>query len=119
METTRQKRISKLIQMDLSEILQKDIRKNGIKNLLISVTKVSVTPDLNLAKAYISVFPSEKAEIILESINQNSKLIKHEVAQKVKHQLRKMPDLIFFKDDTLDYIEKIDKELKSGENPIE
>ncbi len=119
MESKRQKRISKLIQMDLADILQKDIRKNGIKNLIISVTKVNVTPDLNLAKVFISVFPSEKADLILKSINENAKLIKHEVALKVKNQLRKMPELVFYKDDTLDYIEKIDNELKSGKNPLD
>jgi ribosome-binding factor A len=119
METKRQKRIAKIIQMDLADILQGEVRKNGIKNLIISVTKVHVTPDLTLARAYISVFPSNKAEEILTSINKNAKQIKHAVAQKVKHQLRKMPDLEFYNDDTLDYIEKIDKELNSGENPID
>jgi len=118
METKRQKRIAKLIQQDLAEVLQSDIRKNGIKNLIISVTKIKVTPDLNIAKAYISVFPSDKMKIVLDSITNNAKLIKHEIAQKVRHQLRKMPDLQFFADDTLDYIDKIDEELKSGDNPI-
>ncbi len=119
METKRQKRIAKIIQKDLADILQGEIRKNGIKNLLISVTKVYVTPDLSLARAYISVFPPDKANEILENINNNAKQIKHEVAQRVKHQLRKMPDLEFYHDDTLDYIEKIDRELKSGDNPID
>ncbi len=119
METKRQKRIAKVIQKDLAEILQGEIRKNGIKNLIISVTKVHVTPDLTLAKAYISVFPSEKADELLNAINANAKQIKHEVAQRVKHQLRKMPDLQFYNDDTLDYIEKIDHELNSGDNPID
>ncbi len=119
METKRQKRIAKVIQMDLADILQGDIRKNGIKNLIVSVTKVQVSPDLTLAKAYISVFPSEKANELINAINKNAKQIKHAVAQRVKHQLRKMPDLKFYNDDTLDYIEKIDKELNSGDNPIE
>ncbi len=119
METKRQKRIAKIIQMDLAEILQGEVRKGGIKNLIITVSKVKVTPDLNQAKVYVSIFPSEKAENLLKALQSNAKLIKHEVAQRVKHQLRKMPDLIFFRDDSLDYIDKIDSELKNGENPID
>jgi len=119
MENKRQSRIAKVIQKDLAEILNGDIRKNGIKNLLISVTKVHVTPDLTLARAYVSVFPSEKANELIEALNKNAKQIKHAVAQRVKHQLRKMPDIEFYNDDTLDYIEKIDKELNSGNNPID
>jgi len=119
METTRQKRIAKIIQMDLAEILQGEVRKGGIKNLIITVSKVKVTPDLNQAKVYVSIFPSEKAEDLLKALQANAKLIKHEVAQRVRHQLRKMPDLIFYRDDSLDYIEKIDEELKKGNNPIE
>ncbi len=119
METTRQKRIAKIIQMDLAEILQGEVRKAGIKNLIITVSKVKVTPDLNLAKVYVSVFPSSKADDILKALTANAKQIKHAVAQRVKHQLRKMPDLVFYRDDSLDYIEKIDEELEKGENPID
>ncbi len=119
METTRQKRIAKIIQMDLAEILQGEVRKGGIKNLIITVSKVHVTPDLNLAKVYVSIFPSDKAEDLLNALQSNAKLIKHDVAQRVRHQLRKMPDLLFFRDDSLDYIEKIDEELNKGRNPID
>ncbi len=119
METTRQKRIAKIIQKDLAEILQGEIRKAGIKNLIISVSKVHVTPDLTLAKVYVSIFPSDKADALLTELESNAKLIKHEVAQRVRHQLRKMPDLLFFRDDSLDYIEKIDEALKKGDNPID
>ena len=118
METKRQKRIAKIIQMDLAEILQGEVRKNGIHNLIITVSKVKVSPDLNQSKVYVSIFPSEKAEEIINALQINAKSIKHEVAQRVKHQLRKMPDLIFYRDDSLDYIDKIDEELKGGENPI-
>jgi len=118
METKRQNKIAKLIQKDLAEVLQIDIHKNGIKNLIISVSKVHVTSDLSLAKVFVSVFPNQKVEPVIKSLNQNSKLIKHEIAKRVKNQLRKMPDLLFYNDDTLDYIEKLNKELKSGDNPI-
>jgi len=119
METKRQKRIAKIIQKDLAEVLQGEIRRAGVKNLLISVTKTYVTPDLTLARVYVSVFPSEKADETVEALRQNAKLIKHEIAQRVRHQLRKMPDLEFYRDDSLDYIENIEKSLKKGDNPLD
>ncbi len=118
MESKRQKRIAKILQKDLAEVLQGEIRKAGIKNFLISVTKVYVTPDLTLARVYVSVFPSEKADASVEALRRNAKLVKHDIARRVRYQLRKMPDLEFYRDDTLDYIENIDKSLKEGENPI-
>ena len=118
METKRQKRIAKLLQQDLAEVLQGEIRRAGIKNFLISVTKVYVTPDLTLARVYVSVFPPDKANEVVDALRANAKLIKHEIAQRVRHQLRKMPDLEFYRDDTLDYIENIEKSLKKGDNPL-
>ncbi len=119
METQRQKKIAKIIQKDLVDILQGEVRKHDIRNLIITISKVGVTPDLSLARVYISVFPSSKSEELIEALRVNAKQIKHEVAQKVRNQLRKMPDLRFFIDDSLDYIEKIDRALKDGENPIQ
>ena len=113
MESKRQQRIAKLIQKDLAEILQGEIRRAGIRNFLISVTKTYVTPDLSLARVYVSVFPSDKADASVEALRANAKLIKHAVAQRVRHQLRKMPDLEFYRDDTLDYIDRIDDALKN------
>ena len=119
METNRQKKIGQLLQNDLVDILQGEIRKNGISNLIISVSKVNVTSDLSIAKVYLSVFPSEKGGEILKAIKTNHSLIKHDLAQRVKNQLRKVPDLIFYIDDSLDYIEKIDNALSGKENPVE
>ncbi len=113
MESKRQQRIAKLIQKDLAEILQGEIRRAGIRNFLISVTKTYVTPDLSLARVYVSVFPSDKADASVDALRANAKLIKHAVAQRVRHQLRKMPDLEFYRDDTLDYIDRIDDALKN------
>ena len=101
------------------DILQGEVRKNGISNLIISVSKVSVTTDLSVAKVYLSVFPTEKGAEILAAIKSNTPLIKHDLSQRVKLQLRKVPNLTFFIDDSLDYIEKIDKTLIGDENPIE
>jgi ribosome-binding factor A len=119
METNRQKKIGQLLQNDLVDILQGEIRKNGISNLIISVSKVNVTSDLSIAKVYLSVFPSEKGSEILKAIKTNTPLVKHDLAQRVKNQLRKVPDLIFYIDDSLDYIEKIDNALSGKENPVE
>jgi ribosome-binding factor A len=86
---------------------------------LISVSKVAITTDLSIAKVYISFFPQKQADELMKGINSNSNLIKHELAQRTRNQLRRVPELHFFLDDSLDYIEKIEDSLKGGENPIE
>lgn len=118
METNRQKKIGALLQNDLVDILQGEVRKNGISNLVISISKVNVTSDLSIAKVYLSVFPTDKAGEILNAVRSNTPLIKHDLAQRVKMQLRKVPNLIFYIDDSLDQIEKLDQELKGENNPI-
>ena len=118
METTRQKKVSKLLQKDIAEILQKRIKKEGNYGILLSVTKVSVTVDFSTAKVYLSIFPSEMSTQILAEVSKISSRIRHEVAQKAKNQLRKVPELLFFKDDSLDYIEKIESSLKGLDNPL-
>jgi len=118
METNRQKKIGALLQKDLVDILQGEIRKNGVSNLVLSVSKVIVTTDLSIAKVYLSVFPSNKGGEILAAVKSNAPLIKHDLSQRVKLQLRKVPNLVFFIDDTLDRMEVIDKELTGDNNPI-
>lgn len=119
METNRQKKIGGVIQKDLVDILQGEVRKNGVANLVISVSKVTVTTDLSVATVHLSVFPQDKAQEILEAVKSNSKNIKHDLSQRVRLQLRKVPNLVFFIDDSLDYIEKIDNALANRDNPIE
>ncbi|MDG2433816.1 30S ribosome-binding factor RbfA [Flavobacterium sp.] len=119
METNRQKKIGGVIQKDLVDILQGEVRKNGVSNLIISVSKVSVTTDLSVATVYLSVFPQDKAPEILEAVKSNAKNIKHDLSQRVRLQLRKVPNLVFFIDDSLDYIEKINNALSNRDNPIE
>lgn len=119
METNRQKKIGSVLQKDLVDILQGEVRKNGIPNLVISVSKVSVTTDLSIATVHLSIFPPEKAPELLAAIRTNTPLIKHDLSQRVRLQLRKVPNLTFFIDDSLDYIEKIDQALSGKENPIE
>lgn len=106
MESTRQAKIARLIQKELSEILRQQTAKtNGI---LLSVSAVRVSPDLSIARAYLSIFPSDKAKDILENINRSARTIRYELGQKVRFQLRKIPELAFHLDDSLDYIENID-----------
>ena len=119
MATNRQKKIGSVLQKDLVDILQGEIRKNGISNLVISVSKVSVTSDLSIAKVYLSVFPSEKGTELLAAIKTNTPLIKHDLSQRVKQQLRKVPNLVFFIDDSLEYIDQIEKAMSLKENPVE
>ena len=119
METNRQKKIGGVLQADLVDILQGEIRKNGITNLIISVSKVVVTTDLSVATVHLSIFPQEKAAETLASIKSNAILIMHDLSQRVKQQLRRVPNLVFYIDDSLDYIEKIDNALSQKTNPIE
>ena len=79
--------------------------------VLVSVSAVRVSPDLSVARGYLSIFPSERAVEILKNINANARAIRYELAQIVRHQLRKMPELTFFIDDSLDYIDHIDSLL--------
>ena len=118
METTRQKKVSKLLQKDIAEILQNKLKKQGSYGVLLSITKVSVTVDFSVAKIFLSVFPSEMSQKVMEEISKMSSRIRHEVAQKAKKQLRKAPELLFFLDDSLDYIEKIEDSLKGLDNPL-
>lgn len=119
METPRQKKIAGIIQKDMVEVLQRAATDGGLKGLLISVTKVYVTADLSIAKVYLSIFPNEKASELLEGIKSNEPLIKHEIAQRTKNQMRRMPHLNFYLDDSLEYIDNIEKSLKGVDNPIE
>ena len=119
METQRQKKIAGVIQKDLVDILQRAATDGGLKGTLISVSKVTVTTDLSIAKVYLSLFPHKNADRLLDGIKSNQTLIKHNLAQRTRHQLRRVPKLLFFIDDSLDYIENIEKSLKREENPIE
>ena len=118
MESQRQKKIASVLQRDLVEVLQGAAREGGMQGVIISVTQVTVTVDLSIAKVYLSIFPIKQAKVLIEGISSNAPIIKHELAQRTKHQLRRMPELLFFIDDSLEYIDQIDRSLKGTENPI-
>ena len=117
-ETPRQRKIAAVLQRELSLILQEDLRKRGINNIVISITKVNVTVDLSLAKIYISIFPKTETEKYFNSIQENVFQINHQMSSRMKNQLRKMPKFSFFIDDSLDYIEGIEKAISKPDNPI-
>ncbi|MDE6080505.1 MAG: 30S ribosome-binding factor RbfA [Duncaniella sp.] len=110
METTRQAKISRLLQKELSEIFRQQTAKTH--GTLVSVSAVRVSPDLSIARVYLSIFPPQKAQEILQSITASAKTVRYELAQKVRFQLRKCPELAFYLDDSLDYVERIDELLK-------
>lgn len=117
-ESPRQKKIGTLLQKEVAQLLQAAVRKEGVPNLLLSVTRVYVTVDLSLAKVYLSIFPSEKASYHLEALRENRFQLKHDLSQLLKNQLRRIPELVFYLDDSLDYIEAIEKDLTDPDNPI-
>lgn len=119
METNRQRKIGGILQEDIAIIIQNALRNAGTQGILVSVTKVAVTTDLSIAKVYMSIFPPDKATSVLTEVQKLKSQIKHHVAQKTKNQLRRMPELSFFIDDSLEYIDTIDRAIKGIENPIE
>ena len=118
-ESNRQKKIAGVLQNDIANVIQEMLREAGQSGIIVAVSKVSVTTDLSIAKVYLSIFPSDKAKPLLEEITKLTPRIKHQIAQLTKNQLRKMPDLTFFNDDSLDYIEGIEKAVKGVDNPLE
>ena len=118
METNRQKKIAGVLQKDIADVISQALRDGGVNGVLVSVTKVTVTTDLSISKVYMSVFPHTEAENILRDVNEVKSQIKHQVALKTKHQLRRMPELEYFIDDSLEHIERIDEAVKGKENPI-
>lgn len=110
MQETRLNRISRLLQKELASIFQTQTRM--MHGVLVSVTRVKVSPDLSICTAYLSIFPSEKGDELLKNINANEKTIRYELGQRVHNQLRIIPELRFFIDDSLDYLERIDELLK-------
>jgi ribosome-binding factor A len=118
MESTRQKRISNLLQQDLADIFRA-VGTNDFRGLLISVSKIRVSPDLGYARVYLSLFPVKDKEAVIVQLREMTAKIRFELGKRVGKQLRIVPELEFFVDDSIDYEEKIDKLLREGgENPI-
>lgn len=110
METTRQNKIARLLQKELGDIFL--LQTKGMPGTLVSVSVVRISPDMSIARVYLSIFPSERGEELIKNINENAKSIRYELGTRVRHQLRIIPELKFFIDDSLDYLENIDSLLK-------
>ena len=115
MQETRQNKIARLLQKELSLIFQEQTR--SMHGVMVSVTRTKISPDLSICTAYLSIFPSERGEELIQNITRNEKQIRYELGTRVRHQMRIIPELRFFIDDSLDYIDRIDQLLKPTPNP--
>jgi len=111
MDTTRQNKVARLIQKELGDILQRE-SKAHYGGKMISVTVVRITPDLSLAKVYLSIYPLQKDKDPLTEVNENHSRLRHELGNRIRHQVRIIPELVFIVDDSLDYLENIERLLK-------
>lgn len=111
METTRQQKVAKQIQKDISDIFIKEAAAL-LRGSMVSVTAVRVSPDLSFAKIYVSVFPFSKSDEIIAALDKNNWIIRKALATRMKDQLKQMPEIVFNIDDSLEYVENIDKLLK-------
>jgi ribosome-binding factor A len=111
MDSVRQNKINRLLQKELASIFQSESR-NIFPGKLITVTVVRVSPDLGLAKVYLSIFPHKQGEDLIGPVNEHSKAIRSLLGQNIRHQVRVIPELAFYIDDSMDYVEKIDQLLR-------
>ena len=111
MESNRQKKIARLIQKDLSDIFL-HLAKNSYHGIMISITHVFISKDFSVAKIYLSFFPEENKATVFQDIKSHKKLIKHPLSIKLKNQMRKTPDLVFFIDNSLEHYDNINRILK-------
>jgi ribosome-binding factor A len=110
MEKTRLNKIERLLQKELSELFRRQTA--AMRGTLVTVSTVRVSPDLRVAKIYLSIFPSEKGNEMMESIEKNRQTLRYDLGQIVRSQLRRIPELVFYLDDSLDYVDHIDELLK-------
>lgn len=119
MESNRQRKVAQIIQEDMAEIFRKQASESQQNSFLVSVSDVKVTPDLGIAKIYLSIFPTELRQPIMKEINENNSFYRNYLGQKMSKQVRIIPQLVFYIDTSLDDVERIERELKGeGDNPI-
>ena len=110
-ESNRQKKFGKLLQKELSEIFQREVLLEGAP--MLTVTVVRATPDLRMARIFISVFPDDQGPAAILEVEKKNREIRHTLSQRIKTQVRYMPELNFFLDDTLIEVEKMEGLLGS------
>ena len=111
METTRQPKIARQIQRDIADIFQKEGR-DLLRGTLVTVTEVRVSPDFNYAKIYVSIFPFDKAPETMAVLDKQNRFIRRELGRRIKDQLKSVPEIQFFLDDSLEYIEHLEQAMK-------
>ena len=109
MDSTRQNKVARLIQKELSEIFMAETRR--MRGVIVSVSQCRISADMSVCRVYLSVFPSARADEIVNNITANQKQVRYELGTRMRHQLRIIPELKFFIDDSLDYAEHIDELL--------
>ncbi|MFL9834667.1 MULTISPECIES: 30S ribosome-binding factor RbfA [Chryseobacterium] len=118
MESNRQRKVAQIIQEDFAELFRKQASESK-QSILVSVSDVKVTPDLGIAKIYLSIFPQEHRSSIMKEIEENKAQYRNFIGQKMAKQVRIIPQLSFYLDTTLDDVEKIERELRGeGDNPV-
>ncbi len=111
MENTRQQKIARQIQKDIADILQKE-GAELVRGLLVTVTAVRISPDFNYAKIYLSIFPFDRKDEAMQTLERSNWFIRRSLGRRIRNQLKSVPELQFFVDDSLEYIEHIDEALK-------
>lgn len=111
MENTRQERIARMLQKEFGDIFVLYSRK--IQGVIISVSEVRISPDLSIARVYLSIFPTDKAPSIIEAVNRDTKALRFELGKRVRHQLRIVPELNFYNDMSIERLSKIDELLNA------
>lgn len=111
MDNTRQAKVARQIQKDIADILLKEAAP-AVRGVMVSVTAVRISPDLNYAKVYFSIFPFERSGETMRSLSDNNRLIRKALGQRIRNQVKTVPELQFFLDDSLEYIANIDNLLK-------
>jgi ribosome-binding factor A len=118
MDSMRQQKYGRLIQKEIGEIFQRD-GYNFFGKAFVTVTGAQISPDLGVAKIYISIFGVKESKTVLDQIEKHNKEIRKILGSKIRHQARIIPELKFFLDDSLNYVEKIEKLLKDSKQPPE
>lgn len=117
-ESNRQRKVAQIIQEDFAELFRKQAAESK-QSFLVTVSDTKVTPDLSIARIYLSIFPPQYRDAVMKEINVNKSQYRHFVGKKVGNQLRIVPDLQFYLDTSLDDVERIERELRGdGDNPI-
>ncbi|MBN1183288.1 MAG: 30S ribosome-binding factor RbfA [Bacteroidales bacterium] len=111
MDSTRQNKVARLIQKELAGIFQ-FLGREITAGKMITVTQVRMTPDLSIAKVYVSIFPADEDDVVINNIKERISSIRNQLGQKIRHQVKSIPELHIYLDDSLDYIENIEKLLK-------